>query len=309
MSKILSSRHLICIAAFWVSTPALANTDAVAEAGAGGGADQSAEARTAEQGAPPARPKTVFDGDYLTIGAAVGVSPRFEGSDDYRLFPGGALIGSVGGVEFQARGPGLNVDLVPDASRAKVGVIAGPVVRIQGNRDDKAADIKDPQIAALGRLDTAVEIGAEVGVKVNRVISPVGNLTASVEARWDVADAHKGRVIAPRVTYFTPLSYALAASLTVQAEHGDDAYNAYYFSVTPAGSTASGLPTYQADAGWKSVGSSLFLAADLDGDVTNGGWGAFGTLGYSRLIGDAGRSSIVRDRDQMFALIGIGYTF
>lgn len=270
------------------------------------------QAVPSETAAPPStegRPKTVFDGDYMTIGAAVGVSPRFEGSDEYRIFPGGALIGSVSGIEFQARGPGINVDVIPDGPRAKYGFIGGPVLRIQGNRDDSPSDIKDPQIAALGRLDTAIEIGAEVGVKMNRVLSPVGNLTASVEARWDVAGAHKGRVIAPRITYFTPLSYALAASLTVQAEHGDDAYNDYYSTVTPAGSVASGLPAYQADGGWRSVGSSLFLAADLDGDITNGGWGAFGTLGYSRLIGDAGRSPIVRDRDQMFALIGVGYTF
>lgn len=269
-------------------------------------------AQSSDEAAPVERPATVFDGDYLTIGIAGGVAPSYEGSDDYVFFPGGALLGSVSGIEFQTRGPGLNVDLVPDARDASYGIIAGPVIRLRADRDVKPSSIKEPAVAALGRLDTAVEIGGELGVKMPKVLNPYDSLTASVEARWDVAGAHKGRIIAPRVTYFTPLSRSLAASLSVQAEHIDDSYADYYFTVTPAGATASGLTPFQADGGWKSVGGNLFLAADLDGDITNGGWGAFANMNYSRLTGDAGQSPIARDvgsRNQFFALIGVGYTF
>ena len=258
------------------------------------------------------RPATVFDGDYLTVGIAGGVAPSYEGSDDYVLFPAGALMGSLGGIEFQARGPGLNVDLVPDTRGASYSIIAGPVVRLRTDRDAKPSSIKEPAVAALGRLDTAIEIGGEVGVKMPKLLNPYDSLTASVEARWDVAGAHKGRIIAPRVTYFTPLSRALAASVSVQAEHIDDSYADYYFTVSPAGAAASGLSAFQADGGWKSVGGNLFLAADLDGDITNGGWGAFANMNYSRLTGDAGRSPIaseVGSRNQFFALVGVGYTF
>ena len=304
--------HIVSFSHCLLLATALSLSSAPAWAGNAVPEEQAAPPEAAPQAAGQGRPKTVFDGDYITIGAAVGYAPSYEGSDSYVAFPGGALLGSFGGVEFAARGPGLNIDVVPDAPRAKYGIIAGPVFRIQSNRDDKPSAIKEPAVAALGRLDTAIEIGGEVGVKVNQVLSPFGSLTASVEARWDVNGAHKGRLIAPRVSYFTPLSRSLAASISVQAEHVDDNYADYYFSVTPAGATASGLAPYQADGGWKSVGSSVFLATDLDGDITNGGWGAFGTLGYSRLIGDAGRSPIVRDvgsRDQFFALVGVGYTF
>ncbi|MEW4467299.1 MipA/OmpV family protein [Parasphingorhabdus sp. JC815] len=255
------------------------------------------------------RPESVFDGDYLTIGAGVGVGSSYVGSDDYVVSPLPVVIGSVAGIDFQPRGPGVAVDVVPDAEDAKVDFIFGPVARARFDRNNS---IKDDVVKRLGKLDVAVELGGVAGVQVNRVLHQYDALTAEIDMRWDVAGAHKGRVIYPSLTYFTPLSRGVAVSFSVNAEHVDDDFADYYFSIDPAGSTASGLPVFNAEGGWKNVGATLFAGIDLDGDVTNGGFGLFLIGSYSKLLEDAKRSPVTSIRgssNQFFGGIGVGYTF
>ena len=57
---------------------------------------------------------TVYAGDWVTIGGGVGVSPSYEGSDDYVFFPVPAAAGSVGGVNFQPKGTGIGADIIND---------------------------------------------------------------------------------------------------------------------------------------------------------------------------------------------------
>ena len=104
----------------------------------------------------------------------------------------------------------------------------------------------------------------------------------------------------------------MAASLTISADHVDDDYADYYFSISPAGSAASGLPGFNATGGWKNVGIAAFGAIDLDGNAMNGGFSVILIGSYSRLLGDPKRSpvtSIRGDADQFFGVVGIGYTF
>ena len=101
-------------------------------------------------------------------------------------------------------------------------------------------------------------------------------------------------------------------SLAISAEYVDDAYANYYFSISPAGSLASGLPVFTATSGWKNVGATMLTAVDLDGDATNGGWGLIFLGSYSRMLGDSKRSPVTSIRgsaNQLFGAIGIGYTF
>lgn len=261
----------------------------------------------AQQQGPPE--DSVFDGDYVTIGIGVGVVPSYDGSDDYVVSPLPVITGSVAGIDFQPRGPGLALDVLPDTKGAKIDFVLGPVVRARFDRNNS---IKDDVVRDLGKLDVAVELGGVAGVQVNRVLHGFDSLTAQVDLRWDVAGAHSGMVVFPSVTYFTPLSRGAAVSLALSAEYVDDDYMDYYFSIDQAGSTASGLPTFAADGGWRSAGATLLGGLDLDGDITNGGFSLFLIGGYSRLLEDAKRSpitSIRGDADQFFGAVGVGYTF
>ncbi|MEL7730528.1 MipA/OmpV family protein [Citromicrobium bathyomarinum] len=251
---------------------------------------------------------TVFDGDWVQIGAGVAFSPDYDGSDDYEAFPLPLIRGSIGGVDIQPRAAGVALDFVPDGD-GKVSYTFGPVVRV---RTSRTGDIEDPVVAAAGELDTAIEVGPTAGISYSGLLNPYDSVSFTADVRWDVAGAHDGMTISPSVTYFTPVSRGAAVSLSLSAEHADDSFQDYYYSVTPAQQLASGLPVYDADAGFNKVGVNLLGGFDLDGDLTNGGLAIFAVGGYSRVIGDAADSPFVAtrgSRDQWLAGAGIGYTF
>jgi len=252
----------------------------------------------------------VFAGDWVTVGIGAGVRPSYDGSDDYILFPAPLAQGSIGGIDFGVRGPGLYADLIADSdSDSAVKFLAGPLFRV---RLDRNSNIKDPVVRLLGNEDVAIELGATVGVAIIKVINPFDNLTLSTDIQWDVASAHNGRLISPSISYVTPLSKAIFARISLAATHVDGNYADSYFSIDPVGSAASGLPQFYADGGWKSYGANLLGAIDLSGDARDGGWGVFGLVSYTRLTGDAKRSPVTSlrgDADQWFLVGGISYTF
>lgn len=252
----------------------------------------------------------VFAGDWVTVGIGAGYAPSYDGSDDYVLFPAPLAQGSIGGIDFGARGPGLYADLIADSNSASnVKFLAGPLFRVRMDRNSK---IKDPVVRLLGKEDVAIEVGATLGVSFAKVINPFDNLSISTDVQWDVAGAHKGRVISPSISYSTPLSTAIFTSVSLSATHVDGNYADTYFSIDPVGSAASGLPQFDADGGWKSYGASLLGGVDLSGDARDGGWGVFALVNYARMTGDAKRSPVTSlrgDADQWFLAGGISYTF
>ena len=275
-----------------------------------GAAPVAAQAPEAESAKADAPDRGVFAGDWLTLGIGVGYGPSYEGSDDYTVFPAPLAQGSVGGLEFGARGPGLYVDLIADGdNESNVKFLAGPLFRVRLDRNSK---IKDPVVRSLGKEDVAIEVGATAGISFSKVLNPYDTLTISGDIQWDVAKAHRGRLITPAVSYSTPLSKAIFTNLSLSAVHVDDNYAATYFSIDTLGSAASGLPVFDADGGWKSYGATLLGGVDLSGDGRDGGWGTFALVSYSRLTGDAKRSpvtSIRGDADQWFLAAGVSYTF
>ncbi|CAN5243271.1 hypothetical protein BH10PSE13_BH10PSE13_25130 [soil metagenome] len=252
---------------------------------------------------------TVFDDDFLIVGAAVAYGPSYEGSDAYVAFPLPAVAGKLGGIGIAPRPGGLALDFINDPRDAKFSFQLGPAARI---RFDRNVQIKDPVVAALGKRKVAVEIGGNAGFSINRITNPYDSLTFGVDVRRDVAGAHEGVVIAPSASFLTPLSKGSFLALNVGAEHVDGKYARYYYSVTPGESLASGLPVYAARSGWKNVSAGLIGGIDLDGDLTNGGFSVFAGGNYSRLLGDFKRTPVVSIRgtpDQFVGAIGIGYTF
>lgn len=252
---------------------------------------------------------SIFDGDYLTIGGGAGYGPSYEGSDDYVIFPAAGVQGKLFGIEISPRPAGIALDLIPDAEDPKFGFSLGPVVRA---RFDRTSNLKDPVIKALGKRDTAIEVGANAGFTAYKLLNAYDSLTISSDIRWDIAGAHKGRVIQPTITYLTPVSRGAAVGLSATAENVDDDYADYYFTITPADTLASGLPGFTATGGWKNFGLNLLGVYDLDANLLNGGFALYAGGGYSRLLEDAKRSpvtSIRGDADQWFGAIGIGYTF
>lgn len=244
-------------------------------------------------------------GDRLTIGFGLGAAPDYEGSDDYRLQPGGILQGKISGVEFQMRGLNLYTDFVPDPQGSKVRLVLGPVVQL---RLDRTGEIKDPRVAALGTRKTAVELGATAGIGKRGVLIPPASLNFDVTYLRDVNGAHRSYVLTPALSLSSPVSQRSFARLGVSADYVGKGYAATYFDVAPG----NVLPTYATrGAGLKSVGTSLLYTHDLGGNPRKG-LGLFMLGSYKRLLGQFADSPVVRDAgsaSQAFGVAGVAYSF
>lgn len=257
---------------------------------------------------PPAG-ENVYDDTWLSIGVGAGLGASYSGSDDYVVFPAPLIQGKIGGVRISPRPAGLALDLIDDSEGDGPSFDFGPTARLRSDRVDQ---IEDDVVELAGELDRAVEVGVAAGISLSKLLNPYDSLSFSVDTRWDVAGAHEGMVVEPGVTYFTPLSQGMAASLSVSAQYGDDSFNDYYYSVNALQSAATGLVPYQAEGGFNSLGTNLLFVLDFDGNLQNGGLSGVVIGGYSRLIGDARDTpytSVRGSADQFLGALGIGYTF
>jgi MipA family protein len=265
-------------------------------------------------GGLPQGMKSVFDDNWINVGIGAGLIPTYAGSDDYFLFPVPLVTGRLAGVGFRPAGAGVTFDVLSPQptvlqSNKKPQVSLGPTFRF---RVDRAVNPRDEVVAAAGELDTAFELGIAGGVTFPGVLNPADSLTIGTALRWDVAGAHKGRVIEPVVSYLTPINLGVLVQLNATMEIVDDAFARYYFTVTPAQSAASGLPVFDGSGGVNRIGTNATVAIDLDGNALNGGFNIFALAGYSRLLGDGARNpfTAVRGNPNQFLVgLGVGYTF
>lgn len=252
--------------------------------------------------------KSVFDGDFVIIGAGVVAAPSYEGASDMIAIPAAGIAGRIGGVGINPRAAGIALDLVADSDK-RAGITLGPVLRYRTNRSGR---IGDPLVARLGKLPGVIEAGLVAGGSFKGVLNPHDSLSISVDLRWDVSGHGSGMIVSPGLSYLTPLSRAQVVGLAISANFIDQRYASYNFSVTPAGAAASGLPVYQAHGGFKDWSIGAFTARDLSGNFLDGGLAiAVGVL-YSQLHGSAAETpltSLRGRRNQWLAGGGLAYVF
>jgi outer membrane scaffolding protein for murein synthesis (MipA/OmpV family) len=253
-------------------------------------------------------PQEIANKDSLTVGVGAAVLPDYEGSDDYRIIPAGAIRGKLDGISFITRGTYLYVDVVPTSS--KFGFNAGPII---GARFDRRHHTDDPVVRLMAKRKTAIEAGGFVGVSFRGLTNPYDTLALRLDVLHDIGSAHKSTVLAPNVDFSTPLSRKTYASLNVGAEFVTNKFADYYFSVGPADSLATGgaLPVFDARGGMKNWKTSLLLNQSITGDLLHG-FSVFGLGQYSRLVGDFKRSPIVSQRgsaSQWIGALGLAYTW
>ena len=249
--------------------------------------------------------------DTLTIGVGGAYVPSYEGSDDYRFVPVAGFRGKVSGHNFYTRGTSVYFDLVPEKPGNNVDVSLGPVANVRFARTSRKA-IKDDQVRALGKLDTAIEVGAFVGVgKTGVITSDYDVLSFRFTYLRDVTDTHDSYIIQPSIEYGTPLSTSMYVGLGVSADYAGAGFARTYFGVTPAGSLASGLDVYDTNGGWKNVTGTAFANYALSGDLRHG-VSLIAAGGYTKLLGDFKDSPVVSEAgnsNTWFGALGIAYTF
>ncbi|HKC01998.1 MAG TPA: MipA/OmpV family protein [Sphingomicrobium sp.] len=284
-------RHLICVAlAASFATPA------------------PAQSAPADSQAPS--PDELARKDRVTIGVGGALIPDYEGANESRVIPAGAIRGQISGISFSSQGTYLYVDVIPRGS-GKLEFDAGPIAGARMNRAKH--HLKDDIVDLLPRRKTAIEAGGFAGVTLHGLTNPYDSLSLHLDVVHDVANTHQSTTFSPAVDFATPLSRTTYVSASLNAEFVGNKYADYYFSITPADSlaTAGVLPVFNAGSGMKDWKASLLLNQSLTGDLTHG-LSIFGMGSYSRLVGDFKRSPIVSQRgsaSQWIAAAGLAHTF
>lgn len=247
--------------------------------------------------------------DTVTLGVGVATVPSYDGSDKNVVTAAPLVRGRVSGINFVVLGSRAWADVIADNNGPGWDFQAGPVVNVNLNRTSR---IDDRQVAALGKVDTAIEAGGFVGIgKQGLITSDYDKLTASFSYVHDVGSVHKSYVMSPSVSYGTPLSRKSYVLLNASANYMGNGYAQTYFGVTPSGSARSGLPVYYARKGWKDWTLGAMGTVALTGDLTHG-LSMVGGVAYRRMLDDAADSPVVRvagSRNQWYGALGLAYTF
>lgn len=248
----------------------------------------NASAQTANDGS------TGLRGDIVT---GIAVIPEYEGAKHYTLIPlaNGRVSLDKRYIEIEgvtARINVLNSDVIE----------LGPVANLTFGRDRK---IDSAAVARLGVIDDAFEVGGFAAL--NLPVGDSGRVRLAVQAVQDVSSVHKGWLGQASAGYALRASPKLSLSASASATYASGEYAQTYYSVTAPGAVASGLPSFDAEAGLKDIGVSLGVRYQ----VTDR-WSINATGGYKRLLGDFADSPIVSqqgDANQWFAGVGIGFSF
>jgi len=224
----------------------------------------------------------------VSLGAGARISPKYPGADNYGFSPmpifGLRREGDPLPVEAPDEGAGFG--FLGDDSAFDF----GPTLQFERKREEE--DVGAP----VGEVDFTVEAGAfaQVYLGDNFRIRAEGRKGLGGHDGW-VGDIMADFVLRDESTY--------VFTIGPRARWADNDYHDAYFGVTPGVATAAGIPAFNPDDGFYSIGAYAGLTYMLGRR-----WGVYTYAGYDRLIGDAADSPIVRSfgsRDQFSGGIGL----
>ncbi len=237
--------------------------------------------------------------DYVVAG--VGLAPDYLGSDDYTV-----------GVAPFAR---FSLDALGDryisllANTVEVNLVKDPNWRVgpAGVLRLDRSDVEDEVVDRLQGVGVAFEFGMFAAYEIVDPEDPRDRLRFGAQFRHDITGVHNGWLIDASIarSFVLGESTTIAASVGSTFASGD--YFDTYFSVDPFNSVASGLPVFDAGAGFRDVRFNLVLIQSLSPS-----WHIGAGANYRRLLSDAADSPIVADRgsaDQFVFGIGGGYSW
>lgn len=227
----------------------------------------------------------------IRIGLGPQLVPSYPGSDGFSLRP--LVDVSVGRGDdvfpFEAADESFGFSVINEG-----GFGIGPALGLEGSRT--AGDVGAP----LDKVSTTFEAGAFI----QYAFGPGFRLRA--EARRGVG-GHDGWIGNVGADFVTRRGDDYLFSIGPRVTLADRRYHRAYFGVTPAESARTGLAAYAPGGGVQAVGATAGFLAQL-----NKRWGIYSYAKYDRIVGDAGRSPVVRtygSRDQLSGGVALTYTF
>ena len=235
--------------------------------------------------APVVEAPSVASGVDLIIELGIGgdVSPEYGGSDKYSISPS-PIVGFG-----YLRIPGL-LD-IGDTGPEEGGLSIGPAFEYKGER--KANDFD--ALRGLNDIDATYEVGISVGYEWE-----FAEIYGEARYAFGGAEGVVGEVGANAIYRPTPDLVLKAGPFATLASEG---YTETYFGVTAAESANTGfrLDAYDPKGGLKSVGVSGSARFEFRQD-----WFLNADASYSRLVGDAADSPIVKAGDENQFTFGLG---
>jgi outer membrane protein len=235
------------------------------------------------------------EGNLVAVG--VGLYPDYIGSDDY-------AVGAIPLARYQYWGK-RDVQLIGNTLTVNLLDAGGWRLGPSGILRFGRSDVEDDVVDRVHEIDPSIDLGAFAGYTWVHPDEPRIRVGASVWVLADVTDSHGGWTAGGNVFGSYPVFKALTLLSGAGFTYGSGSYMSAYFGVTPADAQASGLRTYQADAGIRDVRGWLVALLHLSPNWTIGAG-----IVYSRLADEAGDSPIVSDRgsrDQWVAGAGAMY--
>jgi len=228
---------------------------------------------------------------YLNVGVTGFAAPKFDGDKSY-LFSAQPIIslGRAGPkARFSSRNDGISFALVDDG-----GVRAGLAGKLVFPRDGDTAD----EIRGL----SPIRFGAEAGGFFE--FYPTDWMRARAELRHGIR-AHDGIVADIALDAFYDVTPTVRVSAGPRVSFASADYFEAYYGVDGAESLASGLAQYTPDGGVKSAGVGGAINWQTTEKLSTSVFGE-----YSRLMGPAADSSLVRERGSPNQLmLGVSATY
>lgn len=177
----------------------------------------------------------------LSVGVGPVYRPDYFGSNDYELRADPEVYVKFRNFVF------LDNDGADFALFGFSGFSFGPSIRLVGDRDED----DNPALVGLGDIDHTFEVGGFAATKF------VDRFLVRAKVRKGVVGGHDGLIIDATGTALLFRVGRFSTSVSAQTSWIDDNYADTYFSVTPAQALASGLPEYDAGAGFRDIGGSF----------------------------------------------------
>ena len=233
-----------------------------------------------------------WSGDwYLTLGAKGFVAPKYEGAKDYMLSAAPVIsLGRAGkSVRFSSLNDNASLGFI-DTGVFRAGITGKLITgRDRGDSDD---------LKGLHDVDWGFELGGFAE------FYPTDNIRGRVEVRRGIG-AHDGVVADFAIDAFKDITPTVRVSAGPRATVASKDYFEEYYGVTASESVASGLAQYSPGGGLKSLGVGGQITWQTTDKITTSAYAE-----YSRLMGPAADSSLVRERGSANqATLGVQATY
>ena len=230
------------------------------------------------------------------VGAGLGSTTEYLGGKErvWGIAPG-ARVALEKNRFVEVYGPLADMNLLDSPSWE-----FGPAISYRFGR----SDVSDAAISALPEIRGGLEAGVFAGWHYVSVEGIPYRVRFGVQLVTAVSGGATGANLTPYASLWFPLSPTLFVGLGGGFTWASESFMQQRFGVSADGAAASGLPQYSAGAGVRQYYAWPALLLRVSKEWYAGA-GAF----WQRIAGDGAGSPVVREKDQITAGVGVGYSW